>query len=313
MKILHISLFLSLGTITIAQPDKYRFTQKDYIEKYSGDAVKEMQRSGVPASITLAQGILESESGNSDLARIANNHFGIKCHAEWTGESFHKDDDSKNECFRKYNSVLESYDDHSKFLRTRSRYAFLFDLEITDYKGWAKGLKKAGYATNPEYASKLIKLIEDYNLHYFDKEAKERPATGANAGKATPAKNTTHVSRRKQVTPAFQNYQVSKNNVPYLIAKAGDSYFSLANENNLMLWQILKYNDADKNDSPAEGEVIYIMPKQNKAAEEFHIVKQNEDIHFISQLYAVKLKKLLKRNHLSHDSTLQPGQKILLR
>lgn len=313
MKILQVSLFLSLCPAVIAQPDEYRFTPKDYIEKYSGDAVKEMQRSGVPASITLAQGIFESESGNSDLARMANNHFGIKCHTDWTGESFHKDDDAKNECFRKYNSVLESYDDHSKFLRTRSRYAFLFDLKITDYKGWAKGLKAAGYATNPAYATKLIKLIEDYNLHYFDINEKGKPTPAANAGINSPAVNTNHVSRRKQVAPAFQKYQVSKNNVPYLIAKAGDSYFSLANENNLMLWQILKYNDADKNDSPVEGEIIYVMPKQNKAVEEFHVVKQNENIHFISQLYAVKLKKLLKRNHLSHDSTLQPGQKILLR
>ncbi|MFI5220107.1 MAG: glucosaminidase domain-containing protein [Bacteroidia bacterium] len=313
MKVLRIFLFLSVCTVAFAQPGEYRFTQKDYIEKYSNDAVKEMQRSGVPASITLAQGILESESGNSDLARIANNHFGIKCHNEWTGESFHKDDDSKNECFRKYNSVLESYDDHSKFLRTRNRYAFLFELKTTDYKGWARGLKEAGYATNPQYASKLIKLIEDFNLHYFDTGENYRPSLSANAGNKTPVSNSNHVSRRKQVAPALQKYEISKNNVPYVIAKPGDTYFSLANENNMMLWQVLKYNDADKNDSPGEGEIIYVMPKRNQAVEEFHIVKEGEDMHFISQLHAVKLKKLLRRNHLAHDSVLQPGQKIFLR
>jgi LysM repeat protein len=272
-----------------------------------------MQKTGVPASITLAQGLFESESGNSDLAREANNHFGIKCHNEWTGETFHKDDDEKNECFRKYNSVLESFDDHSAFLRNRSRYAFLFDLDITDYKGWARGLKKAGYATNPEYAQKLIKIIEDFQLYELEKGAQNIPLIAS-------AKNDSPNPARKKETKSIispgagkKEYQHSENDVPFVLAKAGDSYFSIANENNIRLWQVLKYNDAGKTDIPEEGEIVYIMPKRSSAKEKFHIVKEGEDMHYISQLYAVKLKKLYRRNHLSSEDKLTEGQKILLK
>ncbi|MEP7168965.1 MAG: glucosaminidase domain-containing protein [Bacteroidota bacterium] len=296
-----------------SQPDKYRMTKQDYIEKYKTDAIKDMQKTGVPASITIAQGLFESESGNSDLAREANNHFGIKCHKDWTGETFHKDDDEKNECFRKYNSVLESYDDHSSFLRTRGRYAFLFQLDVSDYKGWARGLKKAGYATNPEYAQKLIKIIEDFQLYDLEKGAENLPLT-ASAKTESPklflkkeTKHSTSASADKK------NYLLSENDVPYIIAKDGDSYFSIANENDMRLWQVLKYNDAEKTDIPKEGEIVYIMPKRTSANEKFHVVKEGEDMHYISQLYAVKLKKLCRRNHLSSEDKLTEGQKILLR
>lgn len=311
---MRLSLIISsllLCQTTFPQPAHYRLTQQDYIAKYKDDAIKDMQHTGVPASITLAQGVLESESGNSDLAREANNHFGIKCHTDWTGGAFYKDDDEKNECFRKYNSVLESFDDHSKFLRTRDRYSFLFTLEITDYKGWAKGLKKAGYATNPDYANKLIKIIEDFQLNELDKGAKNLPIIAKAGG--PPENGKSHVSRREKGVTVTQNYPASKNNVPYVIAKNGDSYFSIANANNMMLWQVLKYNDAEKTDSPIEGEIVYVKPKQSKAAEDFHIVKEGQDMRFIAQLYAVKMKKLYKRNHLNPGSVLTPGQKILLR
>jgi LysM repeat protein len=298
-----------------AQPDKYRMTQQDYIEKYKNDAINDMQKTGVPASITLAQGLFESESGNSDLAREANNHFGIKCHTEWTGETFHKDDDEKNECFRKYNSVLESYDDHSNFLRTRDRYAFLFDLEITDYKGWAKGLKKAGYATNPEYAHKLIKIVEDYQLNELDKSVKNLPITASSKKEVpVPVKTNNEIPKRPDSSEeTVRNFKISENNVPYVLAKEGDSYFSIANENKIMLWQVLKYNEVEKTDVPKEGEVVYIMPKRSSANQEYHIVKEGENLHYISQLYAVKMKKLVKRNHISADAKLNEGQKILLR
>src|SRR5688572_10814709 len=176
MKKLPLLLFLSLlfQSLSIGQPPA-RITVPEYIQKYREDAIKDMHKMGVPASITLAQGILESESGNSDLARLANNHFGIKCHSDWTGATFHKDDDAKDECFRKYNSVLESFDDHGRFLRERSRYAFLFDYAISDYKNWAHGLKKAGYATNPRYADLLIKLIEEHDLDVYDKGGRNIP------------------------------------------------------------------------------------------------------------------------------------------
>ncbi len=295
----------------IAQPARDRISQQDYVEKYKNDAIKDMQRTGVPASITLAQGLFESESGNSDLAREANNHFGIKCHKDWTGETFHKDDDEKNECFRKYNSVLESFDDHSNFLRTRDRYSFLFELDITDYKGWAKGLKKAGYATNPEYAHRLIKIIEDFQLNELDKDGKNFPVI-ASARKDQPVSKI-EWKKTESAEPGSRNHLVSENNVPYVIAKNGDSYFSIANANKMALWQILKYNDVDKTDFPKEGEIVYTMPKRSGAKEKFHLVKEGENLHDISQLYAVKLKKLLKRNHLSETDRLQEGQRILLR
>src|SRR5512133_2598751 len=150
-----------------------RMTRALYFETYREIAIREMNRSGVPASITLAQGALESGDGNSRLAKSANNHFGIKCHDDWNGKTIREDDDSRNECFRKYPSVDESYKDHSDYLRSKTRYAFLFDLKVTDYKGWARGLKKAGYATNPSYAESLIKIIEDYNLGMYDRMTAE--------------------------------------------------------------------------------------------------------------------------------------------
>ena len=161
--------FIALSFLAIAQPAEYKLSPKEYIDRYKDDAIKEMLMHGVPASITLSQGMLESANGNSPLAVYANNHFGIKCHKGWTGLTFIQDDDAKNECFRKYASALESFSDHSAFLSGRSRYAFLFDLKKTDYRGWAKGLKKAGYATNPRYPELLIRLIERHNLSQYDK------------------------------------------------------------------------------------------------------------------------------------------------
>jgi LysM repeat protein len=310
-----IFVSLLLFQSVFAQPDKYKNSQQDYIAKFKNDAIRDMQKTGVPASITLAQGLFESESGNSDLAQIANNHFGIKCHDDWTGETFHKDDDEKNECFRKYNSVLDSYDDHSNFLRSRDRYAFLFDLKLTDYKGWAYGLKKAGYATNPEYAHKLIKIIEDFNLNELDKGVKNMPVTALVKKDNSVTEVSKNKSQNKTVAEKTisQNHLVSENDVPYIIAKKEDSYFSIANDNKMRLWQILKYNDLDKTDIPREGDIIYIMPKRSSAKQDFHIVKEGEDLHYISQLYAVKMKKLYKRNHLLADAKLEAGQKILLR
>lgn len=197
--------------------------------KIQEDAIKDMVKTGVPACITLAQGILESESGNSKLAQEANNHFGIKCHKEWEGKTFHQDDDARDECFRKYSTVLESYDDHSDFLKTRSRYAFLFELDVTDYKGWAHGLKKAGYATNPNYAHKLIDLIERYNLEAINNEAIARmngaPANAAATlvrqvsvkDKNVSAKSDRNVTTVINITPP--TYYAEQNNVKYVVSK----------------------------------------------------------------------------------------------
>jgi LysM repeat protein len=292
----------------VAQPAHPRLTKEDYIQQYQRQALDEMKRAGIPASIKLAQAIVESDCGNSRLAMEANNHFGIKCHKEWMGDTFYQDDDEKDECFRKYNSVMESYRDHSEFLRTRPRYAFLFDLDITDYKGWAHGLKKAGYATNPNYAHQLIKVIEEYGLYELDRTGKAIPIgkkeTGAAREKDTPA------SRADASAPAVAGYI---NNTPYVVARKGDTYYSLAVAHNMALWQLLRYNDAGKNDILTEGEVVFLKPKRKKAQVEWHVVAPGETLRSISQLYGIKLKKIYKYNKLTPGSSINPGERIRLR
>jgi len=303
-----LGVFISLTIF--AQPAK-KISIQEYIEKYSADAVKDMLKMGVPASITLAQAILESESGNSDLAREAMNHFGIKCHTGWTGDSFHKDDDHRDECFRKYNSVLESYDDHSRFLRDRPRYAFLFSYEITDYKNWAHGLKKAGYATNPRYADLLIRLIEEHDLDRFDRQGTNipvnvapEPLIASSAASPVPAANTKPEiqSRRK----------VNSNQVPYIIAEKGDTWYSVSADNGMRMWQILKYNDAGKSDPLKEGDIVYLKPKRGRPESRFHIVAEGEDLRGIAQKYGVKLNRLYEKNKLDPENEITVGQKVAL-
>lgn len=285
-------ILLAVPSLTMAQ----RMTTEEYIAKYREDAIKDMVKTGVPACITLAQGILESESGNSKLAQEANNHFGIKCHKEWEGKTFHQDDDARDECFRKYSTVLESYDDHSDFLKTRSRYAFLFELDVTDYKGWAHGLKKAGYATNPNYAHKLIDLIERYNLEAINNEAIARmngaPANAAATlvrqvsvkDKNVSAKSDRNVTTVINITPP--TYYAEQNNVKYVVSKKGDTWVSIAKENDMMVWQVLKYNDALRDDELREGTIVYIKPKRHSAQQKFHVVMPGESMRDISQMYA---------------------------
>ena len=303
-KILAILFLLFFNwTYAQAQPAERRITREEYIELYKDDAIREMLKSGVPASITLAQGILESGNGNSPLAVYAKNHFGVKCHKGWTGESMRLDDDEKNECFRKYETVYESFKDHSDFLVTRSRYAFLFDLKITDYKGWAKGLKKAGYATNPKYANMLIMLIEKNNLSQYDNFAKVPPRKLTNKRKPT-----------KTLAGQSKAYQIKRhNNIKYIKAKAGDTYYGIATSHEMNVWQILKYNDLNKGDGLKVGDIIYLQPKKNKSKEKFHLVQKGENMRSISQLYGVKLKSLYKKNLLIVGTQPNVGDKISLR
>jgi LysM repeat protein len=303
-------IFSFVATIICAQES---YTTEHYIETYADWAVAEMERSGIPASITLGQGILESGSGNSRLAREANNHFGIKCHSDWDGDKIYHDDDASQECFRKYKSAYESFKDHSVFLRKYSRYAFLFDLETTDYKGWAKGLKKAGYATNPQYADILIGLIERYELYVFDKPGDTNIDLLASD------------VLRQHVTPGFtDNWTIdpfnremlSNNGRPLFLARGGDNVTSIAQEFDMMPWQIYKYNDMDKQtDSIIAGQIVYLKPKRNKADKgyETHTVKAGETLWTISQDYGVKLDKLRKRNDLDEDAMVNPGDTIYLR
>ena len=296
-------LLFSFGIVLQAQPAERHITREEYIEKYKDDAVKEMLLHGIPASITLAQGLLESNNGNSPLAKYANNHFGIKCISGWSGMTFHQDDDAKNECFRKYNSVYESFKDHSDFLSKRSRYEFLFSYSSQDYTAWANGLKQAGYATNPRYPQLLIKIIEDNELYRYDKIKKIEQIEPQLAQKKVSklSHDVTH------------NVLITNNRVKYIVAKQGDSYYKIASNQEMGLWQIYKYNDLKKGDSVKEGDIVYLQPKRKKGEVDFHVVVEREDVADISQKYGVRQKSILKYNQLKEGQTLSVGQKIYLR
>ncbi len=306
-KILFIQFSLLLWVVTFAQkskgqPAERRFTRQEYIDTYKDDAIREMQRTGIPASITLAQGILESGDGNSPLAVYGKNHFGIKCHSDWNGKTMRIDDDKKNECFRKYKDVYESYRDHSDFLTTRGRYSFLFDYKVTDYKSWAKGLKKAGYATHPKYADMLIDLIEQHQLYQYDSYGKIPPRK-AKKTRSSVSLAGTSVSRTIKL----------HNNIKYIRAKKGDTFYRITQDYDMNLWQIFKYNDLNKGDVLKEGDVIYLQPKKNKAKDDFHVVESGESMRDISQRYGVKLKRLYKYNNLIMGTQPNTGDKIYLR
>lgn len=286
-------------------------TRQQYIDKYKDLAITEMKRTGIPASITLAQGILESANGNSTLATKANNHFGIKCHSSWKGKTIRKDDDKKNECFRKYKTAYDSYIDHSDFLTRGQRYAFLFEYKPTDYKKWAKGLKKAGYATSKTYATRLIQIIEDYQLHQYDSDKHEAVADHK------PEKK-----KRKRIRLSKEDYAVQLgrvikeiNGIKYIEAKKGDTYTKLTDEFQMLRFELYKYNDAPKGAKLQKGERIYLQPKRNKATKgkNYHKVVKGDTPRSISQLYGIKLKKILKRNQLSKGDKLKAGIKIKLR
>ncbi|CAN5575253.1 glucosaminidase domain-containing protein [soil metagenome] len=313
-----LSTFILGISSTFAADQK--MTREQYISRYKDDAVRDMKKTGVPASITLSQACLESQDGNSPLAIEANNHFGIKC-ANWTGDTYTQDDDQRDECFRKYKGALESYDDHSDFLRTRPRYADLFLLDNTDYAAWAKGLKKAGYATNPQYAERLIKIIEDNKLYELDRGndipkeiyesvASSRPEPILKKTTATPSRILVPTSA---VINPFGGHQVFFNNeTPYVIATSGDSYRSIADEFEMGEWQVLKYNETDKSTPIDEGDKIYLKPKRRIGDRSFYTVKPGQSLHDIAQEQGVKLRLLMKWNDLSENAEVKPGQKVYL-
>ena len=282
-------------------------TKQNYIDTYKSIAVREMLSNGIPASITLAQGMLESGDGNSALAQKANNHFGIKCHGEWEGETYHQDDDAKNECFRKYKKAEESYLDHSQFLKSRDRYAALFKLKRTDFKGWAHGLKAAGYATNPQYPELLIKLITDWNLNEFDllnqipsdwSNVKNQLNSGLTESKTSVPKETIGV--------------IFVNNIKTIRVKKGDTWASLSKKLGMGKWEFFRYNEIPSTRTPVEGEILYLQPKRRKSRDECHKIIDGETLWGISQKYGVKTKFLAKWNNLPVDSNLQTGQLIKL-
>lgn len=301
MQSLTVGSFLLLASVAFAQPAERKLSRTEYIDTYKEEAIKQMHMYGIPASITLAQGLLESSDGNSALARYANNHFGIKCNG-WDGATYHQDDDAPNECFRKYKSVKQSYSDHSEFLSTRSRYDFLFELQITDYKGWARGLKTAGYATNPKYADMLINLIDANELHKYD------------AIRTMPVLATTIKPETGAVVElAKRGVKIHSNDIKYILAEAGDTYEELAREFDLALWQLFQINDVNHGDLLQVGDIVYLQAKRSRAKVDFHEVKTGDTMRGISQQYGVKIKQLYKKNHMRAGTQPRVGQKLSLK
>ena len=270
----------------------------EYVENYSSYAIQNMRMYRIPASITLAQGILESGSGKSELARKSNNHFGIKCGSHWSGGKTYHDDDAKNECFRAYKSVLDSYNDHSKFLTSNNRYSNLFTLQIDDYRSWAKGLSKAGYATNPNYASRLISIIEDLKLYSFDEGIK-------------------HPRPMKEYASSQGHKVHSLNDLNIVKAKNGDTYYKLAKRFGLTLRQIHKYNNTKQYNQELlkTDDIVYLEPKRFRSKKnKFIVLSKNSCPIEISQLQGIRLNSLMRKNHYSSpDQQLRKGEKVFLR
>ncbi len=310
---MRITIILLLFTLIVSSCSIFRQTpapvpasRQEYIEKYSDIAVSEMERTGIPASIKLAQAILESGNGSSNLAKMGNNHFGIKCH-DWTGKRIYRDDDEPNECFRRYSDPEESFLDHSEFLTGRPRYGFLFDLDPYDYEAWARGLQEAGYATNPNYANLLIRLIEENGLYKFDQKGErysEDPMS------PPERKSTIEYPEEEQRIEIF-----TRNRINYIVAGEGDTIESLARELDMKPWEFYLYNDLPREYEVQTGDILYLQPKRFRAERgiEEHIVGQGETMHCISQLYGVRLGRLLRRNGMDSDKKVEPGTVIKLR
>ncbi len=277
---------------------------QSYIKEYAPLAVEQMKRYKIPASITLAQGLLESGAGQSALARKSNNHFGIKCHSTWNGRKVYYDDDAKGECFRAYKKVEDSYEDHSKFLTTGVRYRFLFDLKLSDYKGWARGLKKAGYATDPSYANRLITIIEDYDLYKYDSEGMNR----------REARKWAKLLKKK---PWLANpHQVYlANGLAYVVVREGDTFKLLGGEFDISWKKLVDYNDLHKEYTLQPGDIIYLKKKNKKAQKpyEYHVVRDGDSMHTISQIYGIRLKNLYKMNKKDGDYVPEVGDRLKLR
>jgi GR25 family glycosyltransferase involved in LPS biosynthesis len=337
IQIFFFSLFLLLTHSLIAQ----QLVNSDYgayIAKYKSIAIREMKIYKIPASITLAQGMIESGCGKSKLAINTMNHFGIKCQTGWPGDTYLHDDDEKNECFRKYNSVDESYRDHSLFLTTRSRYAALFTLPLNDYKGWAYGLKKAGYATNPDYANMLIRLIESNKLHLLDDSLANPEVTALDEPK-TDKKKTAHKvvvpdngpyinegrillrNNYKMPSPsAFEILYTSESGrkvyencgVPFIFAKKEDTWISIAKEFSIFSFQVFRQNDMQESDAIIPGQIIYLESKKKKNSEKSYKVKTGDSMYSISQEKCVKLAQLHKYNKLKAGEEPTPGFQLKL-
>ena len=277
----HLIYLLTIFVCLSLQAQTRNKQYEDYIKQYRDLAVDEMKKYHIPASITLAQGLLESGAGQSTLARKSNNHFGIKCGSDWQGKTVRHNDDARGECFRAYKHPKQSYEDHSKFLAGRPRYASLFKLKITDYKGWARGLKKAGYATDPRYAQRLIDIIELYDLDKYDKKG------GLKWMKENPNPHQPYIA----------------NGLLYIVVRAGDTWKSISKEFDISQKKLRKFNDLYKGYELQPGDILYLEKKNRKAQKEhiIHVLRAGESMYLISQKYGIRLKNLYKLNKMDAD------------
>ena len=310
-------LFLSLSICAGAQ----RITIEQYIEQYKDIAISEMKRSGVPASITLAQGIHETESGNSELVKNSNNHFGIKCKSNWTGEAVYHDDDASGECFRAYTKAEDSFRDHSNFLRTNKRYEFLFSLDATDYAGWARGLKKAGYATNPRYPHILIRNIEQYNLQQYTLAAiNEMPGSVFLKSEDDAAKRLPVEVTDDKLLPSNENMPatdipervITINKTKCVFAKKGTSLLVIANKDNISLNKLMDFNDLAEEGLLDKDQYVYLHKKSKTGGKEYYIVQSGETMYDVAQITGIQLKYLMLYNNLSQTELPEADSKLYL-
>lgn len=296
-----VIVFIFIFTINTHAQVKKNKTYEEYVKTYRALAIDHMKKYKIPASITLGQGILESGAGKGALTLKSNNHFGIKCHNDWKGPTVRAKDDGPNDCFRKYKKAEDSFEDHSRFLSEKSRYSFLFSLDITDYKGWARGLQKAGYATDKAYANKLIKIIEDYELYQYDKKGNWK--------------------KIEKEVEKIVNYSTNKHTpykthgLVYVIAQPNDSYEAIALEFNFKVKDLYKHNEVPEGFPIQPGDLIYFQKKKKKADKPYyeHVVKIGESMHSISQLYGVRVKNLYKMNKKDFEYVPTEGDVLKLR
>ena len=337
LRITTIAVVAMLGCQTLMAQQK--MTRSEYIAKWADVAIEHMEIYGIPASITMAQAIVESGSGNGVLARTANNHFGIKCGSKWTGGKVYHDDDAKGECFRAYSSAEESFADHAEFLHTRERYNFLFDYATDDYVSWAKGLKQAGYATAPTYAEGLIKVIESEKLYLLDQKNGRKlyddyvaEKLGLNKPTEQPKSNTPDAEAADQ-TLAYADRGIDPNNFRvtinshcgynvyltnhsnYVVAHEGDTYKSIGKLFELSQRTLRKFNDAPKGHELKAGDVVYIERKAPRWRGEglMHRTKRGESLRLLSQIYGIRLKSLSKLNNMDEDTVFQGNETVRLK
>lgn len=295
-------------------------TPEQYVAMYKDIAIREMKRMGVPAAITLAQGILETESGNSILVKKSNNHFGIKCKSNWTAGGVSHDDDAKGECFRLYKTAEDSYRDHSNFLRGSSRYGFLFKLDVKDYKAWAYGLKNAGYATNPSYPQILIKHIEQYNLQQYTLLAADE-APKFESDKYVDDKEELITDKvaddekimNKESFSEVSDKVITVNGSKCVFVGKGTSLLVIATKNNIALSKLLSLNELSEDGLLIKNQNIFLEKKAKIGDKDFYISKTGESLYDIAQKNGIQLQYMLDYNRLWGNEDIKAGTKIYLK